>query len=532
MNTLLVANRGEIALRVFRAARDLGLRTVAVVAPDDTGSLHARSADETVGIASYLDAAEHLRAAAESGADAIHPGYGFLAESAEFAAAVERAGVTWVGPPPDALRRGGDKVEAKRIAAEAGVPTVPSADEPPLIVKAAAGGGGRGMRVVRTSEELDDAVESARREARAGFGDDRVFLERYLERPRHIEIQLLADAHGTVIALGERKCSIQRRHQKVLEESPSTAVDGQLRLAMSDAAVRFARAIGYVGAGTAEFVLDGRAFYFLELNGRIQVEHPVTEAVTGIDLVQWQLRIARGERLDLEPVLRGAAVEVRLYAEDPRTFLPQTGRIERLRLPASVRVETAVAEGDEIALAYDPMIAKLIASGADREEAFERLTAALAETEVAGPVTNLPFLRWLVGHPAVRAGETTTAFLSDYPPLSAPPRRLPADLWRGGFRLNLQASATESAPDVDELAVDHRPGGDVPSSVSAPMPGTVIRVHVHEGSTVKAGEPLVVLEAMKMETPLTSPYDAVVRAVHVQEGDRVAGGAVLVDLDS
>jgi acetyl/propionyl-CoA carboxylase alpha subunit len=532
VNTLLVANRGEIALRVFRAARGLGLRTVAVVAPDDTGSLHGRSADETVGIASYLDAAEHLRAAAESGADAIHPGYGFLAESAEFAAAVERAGVTWVGPPPDALRRGGDKVEAKRIAAEAGVPTVPAADEPPLIVKAAAGGGGRGMRVVRTSEELDDAVESARREARAGFGDDRVFLERYLERPRHVEIQLLADAHGTVIALGERECSIQRRHQKVLEESPSTAVDGELRLAMSDAAVRFARAIGYVGAGTAEFVLDGRAFYFLELNGRIQVEHPVTEAVTGIDLVQWQLRIARGEHLDLEPVLRGAAVEVRLYAEDPRTFLPQTGRIERLRLPASVRVETAVAEGDEIALAYDPMIAKLIASGDDRDEAFERLAAALAETEVAGPVTNLPFLRWLVAHPAVRAGETTTAFLSDYPPLSAPPRRLPADLWRGGFRLNLPASATASAPDVDELAADHGPGGDVPSSVSAPMPGTVIRVHVHEGSTVKAGEPLVVLEAMKMETPLTSPYDAVVRAVHVQEGDRVAGGAVLVDLDS
>jgi acetyl/propionyl-CoA carboxylase alpha subunit len=532
VNTVLVANRGEIALRVFRAARELGLRTVAVVAPDDTGSLHARSADETVAIASYLDAAEHLRAAAESGADVIHPGYGFLAESADFAAAVAGAGLTWVGPPADALRHGGDKLEAKRVAAEAGVPTVPETDEPPLIVKAAAGGGGRGMRIVRSREELADAIEAARREALSGFGDDRIFLERYLERPRHVEIQLLADAHGTVLALGERECSIQRRHQKVLEESPSPAVDAALRAEMSDAAVRFARAIGYVGAGTAEFVLEGRSFFFLELNGRIQVEHPATEAVTGIDLVQWQLRIARGERLDIEPELHGAAVEVRLYAEDPRTFLPQTGRIERLRLPESVRVETAVAEGDEIGMSYDPMIAKLIASGATRSEALDRLAAALAATEIAGPVTNLPFLRWLVAHPAVRRGETTTAFLADYPPLSAPPRRQADGVWTGGFRLNLPTASPRAAPDVDALATDHGPGSDVSSTVSAPMPGTVIRVHVHEGATVSAGEPLVVLEAMKMETPLLSPYEAVVRAVHVKEGDRVAGGAVLVDLDS
>jgi acetyl/propionyl-CoA carboxylase alpha subunit len=531
VNAVLVANRGEIALRVFRAARELGLRAVAVVAPDDTGSLHARSADATVQIGSYLDPDEHVRAARESGADAVHPGYGFLAESAAFAEAVESAGLTWVGPPPDALRRGGDKLAAKRIASAAGVPTVPEATEPPLIVKAAAGGGGRGMRIVRTRDELDAALEAARREAKAGFGDDRVYLERYLERPRHVEIQLLADAHGTVLALGERECSVQRRHQKVLEESPSTALDADLRARMSDAAVRFARAVGYIGAGTAEFVLDGRDFFFLELNGRIQVEHPVTESVTGIDLVQWQLRIARGEPLDIRPEPRGAAVEVRLYAEDPRTFLPQAGTIERLRLPPSVRVESAVAEGDEIGTAYDPMIAKLIAGAPTRTEALDELAAALAETEVAGLTTNLPFLRWLVAHPALRAGETTTAFLTEYPPLSAPPRALPADVWRGGFRLNLPAARLAPPPDVDVLAAEHRHAGEGIGTLTAPMPGTVIKVHVHEGSTVSAGEPLVVLEAMKMETPLASPYDATVRAVHVREGDRVAGGAVLVELD-
>jgi acetyl-CoA/propionyl-CoA carboxylase, biotin carboxylase, biotin carboxyl carrier protein len=527
---VLVANRGEIALRVFRAARELGLETVAVVAPDDGGSLHARSAGETVEIASYLDAGEHIRAATKSGADAIHPGYGFLAESGDFAEAVEAAGLTWIGPPPEALRAGGDKLAAKRIAGEAGVPTIPEVNDPPLIVKAAAGGGGRGMRVVRSAAQLEDAVEAARREAGAAFGDDRVYLERYLERPRHVEIQLLADAHGTVLSLGERDCSVQRRHQKVLEESPSPALDADLRTRMSDAAVRFAKAIDYVGAGTAEFVVEGRDFYFLELNGRIQVEHPVTELVTGVDLVQWQLRIARGEPLDIRPELRGHAVEVRVYAEDPRTFLPQAGRIEHLHLPTSVRVDTGVAEGDEIGTGYDPMIAKLIAAGATRDEALDRLAAALAETEVTGVVTNLPFLRWLVAHPALRAGEVTTAFLTEHPPLSPPPALLPGRIWRGAFRLNLTAPGLQPPPDIDATAHAHG-GAEGSRTVTAPMPGTVIKVHVHEGSTVKARQPLVVLEAMKMETPLTSPYDATVRAVHVQEGDRVASGAVLIELD-
>jgi acetyl/propionyl-CoA carboxylase alpha subunit len=278
-------------------------------------------------------------------------------------------------------------------------------------------------------------------------------------------------------------------------------------------------------------MLDGRDFYFLELNGRIQVEHPVTEAVTGIDLVQWQLRIAQGEKLDIRPDLRGAAVEVRLYAEDPRTFLPQAGRIERLRLPTSVRVDAGVAEGDEVGTSYDPMIAKLIASGATRTEALDRLAAALAETEVGGVTTNLPFLRWLVAHPALRAGETTTAFLVDYPPLSPPPAALPDPVWRGGFRLNLPPPTPQPPPDVDSAA--HARGARASSgTITAPMPGTAIKVNVREGATVAAGDPLIVLEAMKMETPLLAPFDATVKAVHVAAGDQVAGGAVLVELDA
>ncbi|MDX6507958.1 MAG: 3-methylcrotonyl-CoA carboxylase alpha subunit, partial [Gaiellaceae bacterium] len=377
--------------------------------------------------------------------------------------------------------------------------------------------------------ELEEALAAARREAKAAFGDDRVFCERYVERPRHVEIQLLADEHGTVLALGERDCSIQRRHQKVLEESPSPAVNDELRRTMSDAAVAFARAIGYVGAGTAEFMVDGRDFWFLELNGRIQVEHPVTELVSGADLVAEQIRIAQGEPLSAEPRLVGHAVEVRLYAEDPRTFLPQTGRIERLRLPTGIRVDAGVEEGDEIGTAYDPLIAKLIAHGSTREDALDRLAGALRETEVGGVVTNLPFLRWLVAHPALRAGEATTAFLTDHPPLSAPPLRLPDRPWRGGFRLNLPAPPPAPPPDPD-AAADQGPHAEQ-SSLSAPMPGTVIRVLVAAGDRVEPRQPLVVLEAMKMETPVVSPYAAVVHAVHVAEGDRVAGGMVLVELE-
>ena len=531
ISKLLVANRGEIALRVFRTARRLGIATVAVAPPDDAGALHARSADETVAVSSYLDAAELVRAAREVGADAVHPGYGFLAESPDFASAVSDTGLVWIGPPAAALRAGGDKLEAKRIAFEAGVPVVPGGEPHevgfPLLVKAAAGGGGRGMRVVRGAGELDAAVEAAAREAQAAFGDGRLLFERYLERPRHVEIQLLADAHGTVLGLGERECSVQRRHQKVLEESPSVALDAELRARMSDAAVRFARAIGYVNAGTAEFVLDGREFYFLELNGRIQVEHPVTEEVLGVDLVELQLRIAGGAPLPrLDTPARGHAVEVRLYAEDPRTFLPQAGRIARLRLPTRIRVDAGVEEGDEVGTAYDPLLAKLIAHGPTRTEALDSLRAALEQTEVEGVPTNLPFLRWLVAHPAVRAGETTTAFLVEHPPLE-PPAPLPPPPWRAPFRLNLPAPPPAPPPDLEQ-ADGHEAGTS--STVTAPMPGTVLRVLVGAGDRVEPRQPLVVLEAMKMETPLLAPYAATVSAVHVTEGDRVAGGSTLVEL--
>ncbi len=545
MRKLLVANRGEIALRIFRTCRELGIKTVAVAAPDDMKSLHARSADETVEIASYLQPEEHIRAAEATGADAIHPGYGFLAEKGDFAEAVEAAGLTWIGPSPEALRLGGDKLAAKGVAREAGVPVLPDGTPAeigfPLLVKAAAGGGGRGMRVVRSQVELEDALAAAEREAAGAFGDGTLYCERYLERPRHIEVQLLADGHGTVLAVGERDCSVQRRHQKVLEESPAPALDEGVRARLLEAAVAFGKAIGYRSAGTVEFVLDGDEFFFLELNGRIQVEHPVTEAVTGLDLIERQIRIAEGERLVTTCYkAAGHAVEVRLYAEDPGTFLPQAGRIERLRLPSdnlllgargTVRVDAGVEEGDEVGLSYDPMIAKLIAHGSDRRDALDALAAALDETEVVGITTNLPFLRWLVSHPVVGAGEMTTAFLTEHPPLSPTPLRPAPAPWRTPWRLNLPSPPLTAPPDVDLESHRHGPTEGA-STVIAPMPGTVIRVEVEAGDEVRARQPLVVLEAMKMEIPVHSPFEGIVNTVHVAPGDRVAGGALLVELES
>ena len=529
---LLIANRGEIALRVFRTCERLGIETVAVVAPDDQGSLHARSADQTLEIDSYLDPSEHVRAALAAGADAIHPGYGFLAENAAFADDVVAAGITWVGPPPETLRLGGDKLAAKRIALEHGVPTLPqgSPDEVgfPLVVKASAGGGGRGMRIVRSPAELDDALAACRREAEGAFGDGTVFCERYLERPRHVEAQLLGHPGGITV-LGGRDCSIQRRHQKLIEESPAPGLDPRAWPRVVAGAVAFAEAIGYRGAGTAEFLVDGADVYFLELNGRIQVEHPVTEEVTGLDIVELQLRVAAGEEIDLDVTPHGHAIEARLYAEDPRTFLPQTGRLTTLTLPPAIRVDAGVEEGDEVGLSYDPLLVKLIAHGSDREEAIERLARALDATTVAGVTTNLPFLRWLVRHPAFRAGAFSTAFLLEHTPLSATPLRAASGVFAQPWRLNLAIPPPVATPDVAATL----PGAGAVGAhgmITAPMPGTVIGVEVAVGDAVAARQPLVILEAMKMEMPVAAPFAATVIAVLIAPGNQVAAGAPLVEL--
>jgi acetyl-CoA carboxylase biotin carboxylase subunit len=441
---VLVANRGEIAVRIIRACRDLGWRSVAVYSDADRGALHTRLADEAHHLGSsapaesYLNAGRILDAARRRGAALVHPGYGFLAENAEFAQACADAGLTFVGPLPDAIRRMGDKARARHAAAAAGVPVVPGtadafaetvpagqllarADELgyPLLVKAVAGGGGKGMRSVSHAGALPGAVRDARSEARSAFGDGTVYLERRLTGARHIEIQLLADASGTVIPFVERECSIQRRHQKLVEESPSAAVGPGLRRAMAEAAVGIARRVGYVNAGTIEFLVDAAgAFYFLEMNTRLQVEHPVTEAVTGIDLVRWQLRIAAGDRLAIPEGQaispRGHAIECRVYAEDPdRGFLPSPGRIGDLHVPAGpgIRDDSGVAPGFEIPVAYDSLISKLIVWGGTREEALSRLSRALDEYRVGGVPTTIPFFQWLVADPAFLAGEFDTTYL-------------------------------------------------------------------------------------------------------------------------
>ncbi len=434
--SLLIANRGEIACRVIRTAKRMGLRTIAVFSDADAQAMHVAMADAAIHIGpapareSYLDIARILEAARASGAEAIHPGYGFLSENADFAEACAQAGITFVGPPPAAIRAMGSKAAAKALMERAGVPLVPGyhgedqADATlraaaerigfPILVKASAGGGGKGMKIATSAAELDEAIALARGEAASAFGDDRLLLERYLTRPRHIEIQVFADTHGQVVSLFERDCSIQRRHQKVVEEAPAPGMTAERRAAMGQAACDAARAIGYVGAGTVEFISEGDDFFFMEMNTRLQVEHPVTEAITGLDLVEWQLRVAAGEALPATPpAINGHAIEVRLYAEDPaRDFVPSVGVLRHLALPADVRVDAGVRAGDSIPIHYDPMIAKIIAHGADREEARRRLARALAATEVVGVRTNLDLLRGIVAHPAFAAAQLDTGFLA------------------------------------------------------------------------------------------------------------------------
>jgi acetyl/propionyl-CoA carboxylase alpha subunit len=427
---LLVANRGEIARRVLRTARAMGIGTVAVFSDPDEHAPHVADADVAVRLPgttpaeTYLDIDAVIAAARSTGADAIHPGYGFLSENAAFARACAAAGITFVGPSAEAIEAMGSKIAAKELMAAAGVPVLPGAtvtegDELPdlgfpVLVKAAFGGGGRGMRVVRSPDELADAVASAQREAAAAFGDGTVFLERYVEDPRHVEVQIFGDVHGTVIHLYERECSIQRRYQKIIEESPSPAVDDERRAALGAAAVKAAEALGYVGAGTVEFVMDQQGeFFFLEVNTRLQVEHPVTELVTGLDLVELQLRVARGEALPLPPPLRGHAIEARLYAEDVAAgFVPASGRIHRFDVPGEVRVDTGYEAGSTVSTFYDAMLAKVIASADTREEAVARLAEALAGTRIHGVPTNRELLVRVLRHPEFQAGSTDTGFLT------------------------------------------------------------------------------------------------------------------------
>jgi acetyl-CoA carboxylase biotin carboxylase subunit len=439
LRTVLIANRGEIALRVIRACRELGLRSIAVYSDADADAPHARAADVAVRIGpapaseSYLRGDHLIEVAVAHGADAIHPGYGFLSEREWFARAVREAGLIWVGPPAEAIAAMGSKTAARTLAIQAGTPVVPGTTTPlrdaaeaealaaefgyPVLLKAAAGGGGKGMRVVRGPAEVAGALESARREAQNAFGDDAVYLEKFIEGPRHVEIQVLADAHGTCLALGERECSIQRRHQKMIEEAPSVAVTPELRARMGAAAVAAAQAAGYVNAGTCEFLLDRhRAFYFLEMNTRIQVEHPVTELVTGLDLVQWQLRIAAGERLPFTqaPAPRGWAIECRITSEDPASgFLPSTGRVTRLELPTGpgVRWDGGIDVGSTVGLHYDPMLAKLIVHAPTRADAIARMRRALDDLLIDGVATSADFHRRLMDDPAYQAGDVDIQWL-------------------------------------------------------------------------------------------------------------------------
>jgi acetyl-CoA/propionyl-CoA carboxylase biotin carboxyl carrier protein len=596
ISPLLIANRGEIAVRIARTAHDLGLRTVGVFTDADARALHVDSVDEAARIDSYLEIGSVIEVAQRTGARAVHPGYGFLSENAAFARTVIDAGLTWVGPPPAAIDLMGDKAAAKAAAQRAEVPIVPSGDDGvyPVVVKALAGGGGKGMRVVRRAEDLEEATAAAKREAQAAFGDDRVMVERWIERPRHIEVQVLADAHGNVVHLGERECSLQRRHQKVVEEAPSPVLTPEMRMRMGAAAVSLAVACGYVGAGTVEFITPASAeeFFFLEMNTRLQVEHPVTELVYGLDLVELQLAVAAGEQLPFgqaQVIPRGHAVEARLYAEDPAAgFLPATGTIRHYREPAGVRMDSGLRAGAEVGTSFDPMLAKVVAHGRDRTEALDRLSRGLADLELLGVATNAAFTRALLAREDVRAGEQDTGLLervlADLP--LAPPEDLlaagalaaagtsrPEGPWRRAFeagevrigggtvtvegrtqRAEIRDTGSGYAIELDgivrhyavalgdgELWVSRdgyqlhardvrvdRAEGAIAGSLEAPMPGTVLQVRVADGDAVQEGDVLLVLESMKMELSISAPHAGVVEGLSLAAGDRVELGQALV----
>jgi acetyl-CoA/propionyl-CoA carboxylase biotin carboxyl carrier protein len=587
---VLVANRGEIAIRVFRTLREMGIASVAVYSEVDRDALFVSFADEAYLLGpgpateSYLKVPRILEVARESGADAVHPGYGFLAENAGFARALAAAGITWIGPPPDAIDAMGSKTGSRALMQKAGVPIVPGITEPvpdvaaarpiaeeigyPVAVKAAAGGGGKGFRVALTAAALEDAFEGARREGERFFADGAVYLERYLPEPRHVEIQIMADTHGACVWLGERDCSVQRRHQKLVEETPSPVVSDDLRQRMGEASVRAARAVGYTGAGTLEYLVSGGEFFFLEMNTRIQVEHTITEAVTGYDLVREQVRVAAGEPLsfrqeDVAP--RGHAIECRINAEDAsHRFLPSPSRITAYREPTGpgVRVDSGVRAGSQIPEIYDPMVAKLIVWDVDRESARRRMIRALDEYVIEGPATLIPFHRWLLGLDEWIAGGACHAVVADLaerpapipPPGDAAPalpadeapepeptseRRFTAEV--GGRRLEVTLRYPEgdgvpaTAPRGRKPKAKRERAGGAPAGsadhVVTPMQGTVLKLLVEAGQPIEAGQVVCIVEAMKMENEISAPRAGTVRELHVGEGQSVAAGAVIADLD-
>jgi acetyl-CoA/propionyl-CoA carboxylase, biotin carboxylase, biotin carboxyl carrier protein len=555
--SVLVANRGEIAVRVLRACRELGLTGIAVYSDPDAGALHVREADRAVGIGgaavgeSYLDQGKLLAAAAEAGAEAVHPGYGLLSEHAGFARAVAGAGLTWVGPPPEAIAQMGDKLAARRAVLAAGVEPVPGTTEPvtdpaevvafgeahgwPVAVKAAAGGGGRGIRVVAGPRQAAGALAAAAREATAAFGDGACYLERFFPRPRHVEVQVLADTHGTIVHLGERDCSVQRRHQKLVEEAPSPGLPDEIARRLRAWAVAVAKACGYVGAGTVEFLWDPASggAWFLEMNTRIQVEHPITEAVTGVDIVAAQLRVAASEPLGFtqdEVRVRGHAVECRINAEDPaRGFLPTPGPITALRWPGGpgLRVDAGYEAGDTVPAFYDDLLGKLVAWAPDRERAIARLRAALDDLGIEGVASTAPALARVLDADDFRAARHWTTWLEEA-----------LDL--GGLA---PAAPAEDAPDFTVTAggrtwpvrlYRHRPRAAAAAGagglVASPLAGTLARVEVAEGQRVAEGDLLAVVEAMKMETPLLAPFSGTVTGVRCAVGGPVAAGQILVEL--
>ncbi|MEA3082203.1 MAG: 3-methylcrotonyl-CoA carboxylase alpha subunit [Sphingomonadales bacterium] len=626
IKSLLIANRGEIACRVIRTARRLGIRTVAVYSDADAKALHVRMADEAVHIGpspareSYLRGDAIIAAAKSTGAEAIHPGYGFLSENADFAEAVIKAGLIWVGPKPASIRAMGLKDAAKKLMAEAGVPVTPGylgeVQDPkhlkkeagaigyPVLIKAVAGGGGKGMRRVDEAGQFDDSLDSAKREAASAFGDDRVLIEKYILSPRHIEVQVFGDAHGNVVHLFERDCSLQRRHQKVIEEAPAPGMDAETRDAVCGAAVRAAQAVNYESAGTIEFIADAseglRAdrIWFMEMNTRLQVEHPVTEEITGQDLVEWQLRVASGEKLPKtqdELSINGHAIEARLYAEDPaKGFLPSVGRLEHFHLSEPwlenvalytiPRIDTGVEEGDAISPFYDPMIAKIVAWGEDRESAIEDLSAYLDEAEVWPVRTNAAFLYNALTHPDFAAAKIDTGFIEKYLQELVPDLGPDDELERAaaavaifaaeeeavlpgltGLRLNAPtrlsvalSGRTVELGDKEEIAevsgfsdgervVVFREGqafefalgargtgtshGIHDGEIEAPMPGRVTAVEVAAGDKVAKGQRLLTLEAMKMEHALTAPFDGTVVELSAKAGAQVSEGTMLVKVE-